>query len=493
MPQEMANFSFDVAVYGNMTKYNETLSKARVRIFYKGPNRNNTYITDDFAETLLKSLPYTPVKGIYDTTEDDYTDHGAGRSLGRIYGIVPENPNVSWEKHVDKDGVEREYACADVLLFTALYAEASEIVGKPQSMEIYPPSIVANWQIIGGRRYYVFEEGCFLGLQVLGDEVEPCFEGAEFFSLYNSLKKMVETLENYSLENSIHGGQTMSVINFKLSDRTKFDMIWSLLNPNYSEEGNWEVKYAVCDVYDDYAVAYNYEDSIYERVYYTKNDADDSLVLGEIKRCFIVDVTEEEKIALNAIQALNGGNYEKIDENFVSIEAKNNELAAQVETYEAQIATLNENYEAQITALNEQNTELTEKNSEFEQKNAEQVEELATLRTERDDSLAANENFKAQIDSLTTELEELKNYKAAIEKKEKEAIVESYADQLSGEVLDSYLENLDKYTAIELRKELAFELVESNPSFFSKAPVPQLVPKAETLTGIEGILSKYTK
>ena len=46
MPQEMANFSFDVAVYGNMTKYNETLSKARVRIFYKGLNRNNTYITE---------------------------------------------------------------------------------------------------------------------------------------------------------------------------------------------------------------------------------------------------------------------------------------------------------------------------------------------------------------------------------------------------------------------------------------------------------------
>ena len=136
MPQEMANFSFDVTVYGNMTKYNETLSKARVRIFYKGPNRNNTYITDDFAETLLKSLPYTPVKGIYDTTEDDYTDHGAGRSLGRIYGIVPENPNVSWEKHVDKDGVEREYACADVLLFTALYAEASEKEKKALEKDI---------------------------------------------------------------------------------------------------------------------------------------------------------------------------------------------------------------------------------------------------------------------------------------------------------------------------------------------------------------------
>ena len=52
---------------------------------------------------------------------------------------------------------------------------------------------------------------------------------------------------------------------------------------------------------------------------------------------------------------------------------------------------------------------------------------------------------------------------------------------------------MDNYTAKELKKELAYELVEANPNFFSKTPAPQIVPKEVPLTGIEGILSKYSK
>ena len=93
------------------------------------------------ADKLISTLPYAPVKGIYNDFTEDYTDHGNERDQGRIYGIVPAEPNVSWETHLDEDGVEREYACVDVLLFTGLYKEASKIVGKPQSMEIYERSI----------------------------------------------------------------------------------------------------------------------------------------------------------------------------------------------------------------------------------------------------------------------------------------------------------------------------------------------------------------
>jgi hypothetical protein len=180
-----------VTIYGNLEKYSDTISKGRCRIFYKNGNRNGTYITDEFAEKLLETIPYAPVKGIYEMDEDDYTDHGKKRSEGRIYGIVPANPNVTWEPHLDEDGVERTYACVDVLIYTGLYAEAHDILGKSQSMELYSPSIKGDWKIIDGKKYYVFTEGQFLGLQVLGDSVKPCFEGAAFFSLYEDLKKMV--------------------------------------------------------------------------------------------------------------------------------------------------------------------------------------------------------------------------------------------------------------------------------------------------------------
>jgi len=41
--------TLDVTVYGVPEKYNDVLSKSRVRIFYKGMNRNRTFISEDFA------------------------------------------------------------------------------------------------------------------------------------------------------------------------------------------------------------------------------------------------------------------------------------------------------------------------------------------------------------------------------------------------------------------------------------------------------------
>ena len=39
----------DISHYGDMTKVNDITSKCRVRIFYKGLNRNRTFISEEFA------------------------------------------------------------------------------------------------------------------------------------------------------------------------------------------------------------------------------------------------------------------------------------------------------------------------------------------------------------------------------------------------------------------------------------------------------------
>jgi hypothetical protein len=122
--------NLDVTLYGELEPYNEVLSKCRVRIFYRGLNRNRTYISEDFAQQLINSLPYTPIKGIFDSDEVDFKDHGKKNNEGRIYGVVMADPNFAWEEHEDCDGVVRKYACADVLLYTALYSEAKLIPGS---------------------------------------------------------------------------------------------------------------------------------------------------------------------------------------------------------------------------------------------------------------------------------------------------------------------------------------------------------------------------
>lgn len=448
-------YEFDVSIYGGLEKYNEVLSKARCKIFYKYENRNGTYITDEFAEKLLSSISYAPVKGIY--SEEDFTDHGSARSQGRIYGIVPENPSIAWEDFVDEDGVTRTYACADVLIFTALYEEAKDIVGKSQSMELYAPSLKYHEAIVHNKRYIVFDEGCFLGLQVLGDKVEPCFEGASFYTLQSTIEYAIDQIKKY-------GGTKMPKLNFKLSDDQKFQAIWSLLNTEYNEEGNWTVTYGISAVYDDYALVVNYEAREYYRAYYSKNDENDMVELGDMVKCYIVDVTESEKNTLDTLRVLNGNTYELVSD--VLTNAQDN----------------------------------SEKVSDFSSKIEELNNSISTLETERDNANNQVSEYTNQletanstIESLNGELNTLKEYKLNIETQQKQAVINEYSEHLSEEILDSYKAKISDYTVEELDMRLAYELKKSNSSVFTKSSEEGFVPKDTPADGLTAILSKYKK
>ena len=459
MDKEKDNLTtFSLSIYGDITNYNEVLSKARCRIFYTGANRNGTFITEEFAEKLVSTLPYVPVKGIYDTMKDDFTDHGRERYEGRIYGIVPENPNFAWEKHLDIDGVERTYACTDVYLFTGLYKqEAFDVIGKSQSMELYVDSIQGEWQYINGKKFFVFTEGRFLGLQALGEDYEPCFEGASFYTLIDSVKTLMNDLEkNEVFQKQNLGGEKN--MNFKLSDNQKYNMIWSLLNPRFNEENDYVMDYAVCDIYDEYAVVFKFETSAYERAYYTKNDETDSLAIDKMENCYIIDVNDEEKRALEVLHAMNSNTYEKIDEVVEDLQNKVDSFNSKNEENEAAIATLQQDKERLETELEEVNGNYT-----------------TALET---------------IETLNSEKAALDEFKAATELKEKEAVIDKYAALLEEDELNGFKEKIDEFTKEELDKELAFVLVQSKSTIFTNDD-SGFVPKDEPeLTGIEAILEK---
>lgn len=467
--------TFSLSLYGNITAYNQTLSLARCRIFYKGGNRNGTYITDEFAEKLIASLPYAPVKGIYDSLEQDFTDHGTQRYQGRIYGVVPVENHFAWEKHLDSDGVEREYACTDVLLYTAIYQkEALDILHCAQSMELYVDAIEGDWKYIDGKKYFVFTEGCFLGLQALGEDYEPCFEGAGFYTLI--AETLADRMQQFELMSKLDvGGEEH--MNFKLSDNQKYTMIWTLLNSRFNEENDYVLDYAVCDVYDDYAICFEIETGNYVRAYYTKDDETDSLEINNKEICFIVDVNEEEKRALKMLHQLNGDTYEKVDENY---------------------SALNE----QVETLTEEKTNLETAQENFSQKIEEHEQAIATLQQEKavvEESLneikSDYEAAQSTIETLTQEKESLETFKADVLLKEKEAVIEHYAALLDSEEITSFKEKINEMTKEELDKELAYALVQSKPTLFTnKENEPQYIPKDDpALSGIEGILSKYKK
>ena len=190
--------------------------------------------------------------------------------------------------------------------------------------------------------------------------------------------------------------------------------------------------------------------------YYSKDDDKDSLTINKKKKCFIVDVTEDEKNSLSTIQALNGGTYEKIDENFTK------------------------------------NDEVETKFSEYEQKIEERDNSISTLTTERDTAEANYTEAQTTIQNLNEELDALKEYKLNTENEEKQTIIDKYSEQLDETIIDKYTEKISEYTIADLEKDLAFELVQANPSIFTANPQGR-IPKDTPKSGLEAILEKYVK
>ena len=497
--------NFPITVYGNKEKFSDTITRGRCRVFYKGHNRNGTYITDEFAKKLIASAPYTPVKGIYDV--DDYTDHGKERNEGRIYGIVPADPNFAWEKHEDENGILRDFACFDVLYYTALYGEASEIAGKGESMELYRNTLKGAWQFIEGKKAYVFTDGCFLGLQVLGDDVEPCFEGAGFYTQEESILAILEKYEKRPelFQSQEQGGNIMN-INFKLSDSQKHDLLFNLLNPNFNEEGGWMIECVPCEIYDDYALVLNYADASYERVYYSKNDAEDKIEITARERCYIVDVNTAEKEALTALKG--EGTFaqavETRDAQNVKIEEQTTEISS-LNTQIENLTTENQNYSTKVGELEENISTLTTErdNVQAELHSAQEtVNSLnETIETERSNYTELDGRFNtltSEFNALTAERDELATFKKDVVDGQKKLVISEYSEVLPTELLDTYTSNMDNYSIEELDMRLSYECKKINPTIFSKNtnvnPQPQYVPKEENAGhGINDILARYEK
>lgn len=482
--------NFDVTTYGNMETVTDTISKCRVRIFYKGMNRNRTYISDDFANQLISSLPYAPIKGIFNYGEVDFGDHGEDNTDGRIYGIVPETHHFAWEKHVDEDGVEREYATADVYLFTGLYPEASLIPGKPQSMEIFRGNLKGEWRISenDGRPYFHFLRGSLVGLQTLGRDVEPCFEGSAFFSLCEDLQNCVNYIKQ--LDNTIkkEEGEKMDKTLFRLSDNEKADILFDLINPNFNEEGNWELNGIVTDVYDDYALYVN--QTGYHRAYYTKDG--DNVSLGEIMDVKITDVTASEYSALEAMKAISG-TYEAAQEAYTALEGKVSELEEEKTAFEAEKETLTTEkaeLESKVAEFESEKTALEATISEKETK-------ITEYETQISDLTAENVRLENEKNDIISENESLETFKKNVETEKKTAIINEFSAHLTDEQIENFKNAMDSFEVADFKKEVCTAAYEADPTIFAKKEDSGLIFKGgnpengKTESGVIRLLNKH--
>jgi prefoldin subunit 5 len=274
--------------------------------------------------------------------------------------------------------------------------------------------------------------------------------------------------------------------------------LWALLNPNCNEENNWAVEYGICDIYDEYAIVRNYAEGVFERVYYTKNDENDSLEITNKERCYIVDVNENEKNALDNLHKMNNNTYEAIDESFTN-------MATELQTANENVAAANATIEERDNTINSLNDEISLNNTKIEElgsENATLIQEkndavaLHTAATEQIASIQATlDGVNATLATVTAERDTLATFKKNIEDDEKKALIADYANQLPADVIDTYTENMDNYSIEDLDMKLTYELKRNHPEIFSKGTPPAYVPKADLGAegGINAILARYKK
>ena len=174
---------------------NPLMSSCEIKVLYLGENRNHSYITKEVATEMAKTLRGAPIVGYYKEEKEDFRDHGEKvifddegikfECLTKPYGFVAPDAKVWFQNFIDTDDfgneITREYLMTTGYLWTGQYEEAKlAIEGRPQSMELDEDTLEGHWSTNNntGMDFFIINDAIFSKLCILGNDVEPCFEGA---------------------------------------------------------------------------------------------------------------------------------------------------------------------------------------------------------------------------------------------------------------------------------------------------------------------------
>lgn len=190
---------------------------------------------------MAKTLPGSPIVGFYNQAEKDFEEHNKIIEIAngkfniientRPYGFVDLNAKVWFQKFKDDGKDVREYLMTEGYLWTDVYPESKRIIehGNNQSMELHNKLTKGTWtkDENGMPQFFIINEAVIQKLCILGENVEPCFEGAGIaaeFSFDEGFKsKLFSMMEE--LKTALQEGEK------KMSDENK-----EILIPESEEE-----------------------------------------------------------------------------------------------------------------------------------------------------------------------------------------------------------------------------------------------------------------
>jgi hypothetical protein len=487
----------------NITPVNPLISKCQIKVCYVGeePNRNKSIITKDVARSMANSLPGSPIVGYFNEQKGDFEEHNRMidvsngkfeiKDTTRPYGFVDLNAKVWFQKFLD-DGIdEHEYLMTEGWLWTSQYPECQRIVnrGNNQSMELDEKTLDATWSKNenGEPQFFIINEAIISKLCILGDDCEPCFEGANItaptiqFSFdegfKNQLFSMMEELKEYLVSEGGTNVYTTYAVDIG-------DGLWTALY-TYIEETFPDSQNMYCSIYriegvfeengTKFAVLQNRKDMKYYKLVFSYNDE------GFSPTGTLVEVTKtytpvsEPQFALADVEAF--------ETEYASNKKEKNEDKTGEEDDKNSDNTSEGSEDGDNTNTEDDDDEKKKKDKKFaKEEDGEETcpkcgKPLSECTCEKDDdkkknysldeipeyvelqtkyaALETNYNsLKSEKDALSTQVESLTQFKNQVERKDKEDMIAKFY-MLSDEDKADVVANIDTYSLDKIEEKLS--------------------------------------
>jgi hypothetical protein len=456
---------------------NPLMSRCEIKVLYLGENRNHSYITKEVAAEMAKTLRGAPIVGYYKEEKEDFRDHGEKvvfddegmkfECMTKPYGFVAPDAKVWFQKFEDTDEfgnqLTREYLMTTGYLWTGQFEEAKLAIdeGRPQSMELDVETLDGHWSTNSntGMDFFIINDAIFSKLCILGEDVEPCFEGASVTA--------PEVSKNFSLDDDFRKTlyTMMQDLKFALEGGKNMDMEQNLV----AEETVEEV--AVEETVTEEVVA---EAEVVEETVETETPAEEYAIADSLVREEETPVTEPET--------------EEVEETVVEEETEADvevEEVAEEAIVEEEILTNDDNSEQSILTETQDSIEDTQssqenfaKSDDEEDKEDEEEskEEETDSEDEKDDedeedkkkdySLieAELDNLKAAYSDLESKYQALVEFKETVDNEKKDALIASFY-MLSDEDKAEVVENKAKYSLEDIEAKLSVICVRKKVNF----------------------------
>lgn len=478
----------------NITPVNPLISKCQIKVCYvdEKPNRNRTVITKEVAKTIANSLPGSPIVGYFRDESNDYEEHNRIIKISdgefkmvdetRPYGFVDLGAKVWFQKFLD-DGVnEREYLMTEGYIWTGQYPEAQDIInsGKGQSMELDENSLNGSWtkDNNGKPQFFIINEAIISKLCILGEDFEPCFEGASItkfsLSFEDSFKNELFSMMNELKELLKEGGATNVFTTYavEIGDNL-FSVLYKYIEMTYPDaECKYCSKYRVDGVFEEgaqkFAVLQDRVNMKYYRLNFSLDDStgftpDDTLI--EVTKTYIP--AEVPQFSLEDMENFEIEYKKKKEEE--EKDEKNPPAESDKEDSKDDESKEDEKDAPPAKEDKEENSDSESKSDEKKDKDDEEEDKKKKKYTldEVEEYVALKADYEAlstQYSALKAEADELRAFKNTVDKKEKEAMIESFY-MLSDNEKKDVIDNIDKYTVDEIEAKLSVICVRNKVNF----------------------------